>query len=510
MTAYLFVKCIKRFPTAGTHVTDWIGAAYVLTILGAFLADAYLGRFRTLVVFSCIYSVGMVLLTVSGSLDSLRPPACKERPCVEANGGQNGFLLCALGLIALGTGDIKPCVSSFGPDQYDEADEKEAIQKYVFFNWFFFAINMGAIFGITVLVYIQEQKGWSVGFGIPTAFTICSIIIVAAGFPYYRYQKPIGSPLTRFVQVIVSSVRNHLEGVEVEHEDDLYEVTTKESDIFGAPVITDPETVRKDRWRLCTLTQVEELKSFIRILPIWASTLDLAISFAQLSTFFLSQAAVMDRNLGSNFTIPTGCVPIFSAINALILVPIYEKVIVPILRKLTGQTRGLTSLQRMGVGLFVSILALALSALVERMRRQDHPKPVSMSVFWLFPQFFLMGSAEVFTYVGQLEFFYNEATDGTRSISTAIFLSEIGLGSCLSNALVKIIERATGGQEEGFDYFYWILAGINGLNFFVYFWVAWRYKGRRFTILSGHCSIREKIFHGMRISLENFKDSKSI
>lgn len=87
-----------------------------------------------------------------------------------------------------------------------------------------------------------------------------------------------------------------------------------------------------------------------------------------------------------------------------------------------------------------------------------------------------------------MEFFYNEATDGTRSISTAIFLSEIGLGSCLSNALVKIIERATGGQEEGWlrndlnmsklDYFYWILAGINGLNFFVYFWVAWRYKGR--------------------------------
>ncbi|KAH9693178.1 hypothetical protein KPL70_016595 [Citrus sinensis] len=433
MTAYLVREMHQSLPTAGTHVTDWIGAAYVLTILGAFLADAYLGRFRTLVVFSCIYSVGMVLLTVSGSLDSLRPPACKERPCVEANGGQNAFLLCALGLIALGTGGIKPCVSSFGADQYDEADEKEAIQKYVFFNWFFFAINMGAIFGITVLVYIQEQKGWSVGFGIPTAFTICSIIIVAAGFPYYRYQKPIGSPLTRFVQVIVSSVRNHLEGVEVEHEDDLYEVTTKESDIFGArklshssqfrfldkaAVITDPETVRKDRWRLCTLTQVEELKSFIRILPIWASTLDLAISFAQLSTFFLSQAAVMDRNLGSNFTIPTGCVPIFSAINALIL--------------------------------------------------------------W--------HSAEVFTYVGQLEFFYNEATDGTRSISTAIFLSEIGLGSCLSNALVKIIERATGGQEEGWlrndlnmsklDYFYWILAGINGLNFFVYFWVAWRYKGR--------------------------------
>jgi peptide/histidine transporter 3/4 len=72
-----------------------------------------------------------------------------------------------------------------------------------------------------------------------------------------------------------------------------------------------------------------------------------------------------------------------------------------------------------------------------------------MSVFWLFPQFFLIGSAEVFSYVGQLEFFYDEATDGTRSISSAMFLSEIGIGSWLSTAIVKIIERATGGEEKG-------------------------------------------------------------
>ncbi|KAJ9166033.1 hypothetical protein P3X46_020834 [Hevea brasiliensis] len=502
MVAYLVLEMRQSLPAAATHVTDWIGASYVLTILGAFLADSYLGRFKTIIIFSCVYAVGMVLLTLSASIDSLRPPACTAPPCTKATDGQNTFLFFALALIALGTGGIKPCVSSFGADQFDEADEKEVTNKFSFFNWFFFAINMGALLGITVMVYIKEKKGWGWGFGVPTGTTIVSIIILAAGIRYYRFQKPMGSPFTRFLQVIVASARNHLRGVKLGNEVQLYEVNTEESDIKGArklphtaqfmfldnaAVVTDPEASTENRWKLCTVTQVEEFKSLIRILPIWASTIALSISFTQLATFFTSQATIMDRKLTSNFTIPAGSVTVFSAINALILVPIYEKMIVPIIRKYTGHRRGITSLQRMGVGLFVSIFAVTSAALVEKKRR-DSSSPSDMSVFWLFPQYFLIGTAEVFTYVGQLQFFYDEATDGTRSISSALFLSEIGIGSWLSTAIVKIIERTTGGEEKGWlrnnlnksrlDYFYWILTAINGFNFLIFLFVAWRYKGR--------------------------------
>ncbi|KAL1823353.1 hypothetical protein ACET3Z_010131 [Daucus carota] len=509
MVGYLVREMHESLPTAATHVTDWIGAAFVLTILGAFLADAYLGRFLTIIVFSCVYAVGMILLTISASIDSLRPALCTARPCIPATDGQSAFLYCSLALIALGTGGIKPCVSSFGADQFDEADEKEVQKKYAFFNWFFFAINMGALLGITVMVYIQQEKGFGWGFAVPTVIMFCSILILAVGFSKYRYKKPMGSPFTRFIQVIVASVRNHMKGVRVESEADLYEVRTRESAILGAEklvhssqyrfldkaaVISDPEAFNTtNRWKLCTVTQVEEFKCFLRVLPIWASTIALSISFAQLSTFFLSQASIMDRKLGSSFVIPSGSVPVFSAINAIILVPIYEKVIVPVLRKRTGHRRGLTSLQRMGVGLFISIFALISAAVIEKKRRDD--PTATWSVFWLFPQFFLMGSAEVFTYVGQLEFFYDEATEGTKSISSAMFLSEIGIGSWLSTALVKIIEGATGGQKEGWlrndlnksklDYLYWILAGINVVNFFVYVFIAWRYRGKDGASASG-------------------------
>ncbi|XP_047954785.1 protein NRT1/ PTR FAMILY 8.2-like [Salvia hispanica] len=512
MVGYLVREMHQPFPDAATHVTDWIGAAYVLTLFGAFLADAYLGRFRTIIIFSVIYALGMVLLTLSATIDTMRPPQCTRRPCVPSTTNQKLFLYCALALIALGTGGIKPCVSSFGADQFDESDPSEAQKKYAFFNWFFFAINMGALLGITLMVYIQDEFDWAWGFGVPTAAMITSVVILAAGFMRYRHQKPMGSAFTRFVQVLVVAVKNNVRGVgAVTDANDLYEVNTKESDIFGArklchtkqykfldkaAIITDQDLDETNRWKICTVTQVEEFKSFVRILPIWASTIALAISFAQLSTYFIIQAGTTDRKLGS-LTIPASSSPVFAVLNALLVVPLYEKLAVPYLRCRTGHPRGLTSLQRMGAGLFVSILAMASAALVEAKRRGMAPSQ-KISISWLFPQFFLIGLAEVFTYVGQLEFFYDEATDGTRSISSAMFLSEIGIGSWLSTAIVKAIAGATGGAEEGWlrndlnksrlEYFYWILAGINAVNFCVYVWVAWRYKGRG----GGRGSVRDE------------------
>lgn len=102
-------------------------------------------------------------------------------------------------------------------------------------------------------------------------------------------------------------------------------------------MITDEDcNTIKNRWKMCSVTQVEELKSFIRILPVWASTIALAISFSQLSTFFIGQAIIMDRKVGPRFEIPPGSTPVFSCINALILVPIYERFIVPFLKARTG------------------------------------------------------------------------------------------------------------------------------------------------------------------------------
>ncbi|KAK1436528.1 hypothetical protein QVD17_02309 [Tagetes erecta] len=505
LVLYLTKEMKESLPDAATHVSDWVGATYLLMLLGAFLADAYLGRYLTVILSSAVYLVGMLLLTVSASINSLRPPPCSEMSnCPSATPGQSAFLYSALALVALGTGGVKPNVPSFGADQHDENDEKELSYKYTFFNLFFLSIKVGALLGLTVMVYIEQEKGYAWGFGLPTGIMFASVVILAAGFPRYRYKKPMGSIFTRFVQVIVVSVRNHFKGVQVGPEVKLYEVATEESDIFGArklshtpqyrfldkaAVMEDPElTDIKDRWKLCTVTQVEELKTFLRVFPVWASTIALSLSLAQQSTFFLAQSKILDRNLGPNFIIPPGSMQVFAVVNAFITVPIYEKFVVPKLQRKTNHHRGLTSLQRMGLGLFISIFALASAAAVEHMRR-THSNPQGLSVFWLVPQFFILGGAESFTYVGQLEFFYDEATDGMKSVCGALFLSEIGVGSWVNSALVKIVERATGTGKNGWlrddlnesklDYYYWILALISAVNVLVYVWVARRYKGRQ-------------------------------
>lgn len=504
LVLYLTNEMKESLPDAATHVSDWVGATYLLMLLGAFLADAYLGRYLTVILSSAVYLVGMVLLTVSASFDSLRPKTCTEPSnCPKATPGQSAFLYSALALIALGTGGVKPNVPSFGADQHDENDEKELGYKYTFFNFFFLSIKVGALLGLTVMVYIEQEKGYTWGFGLPTVIMFASVLILAAGFPKYRYKKPMGSVFTRFIQVLVVSVRNHFRGVQVNNEVKLYEVATEESDILGArklshtpqfrfldkaAVMEDPELSNlNNRWELCTVTQVEELKTFLRVFPVWASTIALSLSLAQQSTFFLAQSKILDRHLGPNFIIPPGSMQVFAVVNAFVTVPIYERLVVPIIQRKTHHHRGFTSLQRMGIGLFISIFSLAAAAAVEHMRR-THSNPSSLSVFWLVPQFFILGGAESFTYVGQLEFFYDEATDGMKSVCGALFLSEIGIGSWVNSALVKIVERATGTGKNGWlrddlnesklDYYYSILAGISAVNLFVYIWVARRYKGR--------------------------------
>lgn len=434
------------------------------------------------------------MLTFAATLKGFQPP-----PGLPATKAQELFLFTSLALIAIGTGGIKPCISTFGADQFDEEDDNEAKNKYSFFNWFYFAINIGAILGVGGVGFLAQKKGASWGFGVPALVSMISVVVVVAGYRSYRFQKPMGSPFTRFAQVIVAACRNHNKDA-----GQLYEVKTKESGILGAPklshtqqyrfldkaaLVTDPNNINSDnRWRLCTVTQVEEFKCIIRLMPIVITTTALTITLSQMSTFFMMQSNIMNRS--SNITkdsLPAGIINIFATLNPIIVIPIYVRIIIPLLRKFTGHQRGITSLQRIGVGLFISILCMASAALVEN-KRLTHPNPESMSFLWLVPQIFLIGTAEVFTYVGQLEFFYDESSPGTRSVSTAIFMSQSGVGHFLSTAIVKEIQGLTGGVENGWirndlnksrlDYFYWVLCLINAINFIFYIWAACCYKGR--------------------------------
>lgn len=149
----------------------------------------------------------MCTLTLPASIPAFIPAECVDGLCPSATPAQYAVFFLGLYLIALATGGIKPCVSSFGADQFDDTDTRESVKKGSFFNWFYFSINIGALVSSSLIVWIQDNAGWGLGFGIPALFMGIAIASFFSGTPLYRFQKPGGSPITRICQVLVASCR---------------------------------------------------------------------------------------------------------------------------------------------------------------------------------------------------------------------------------------------------------------------------------------------------------------
>ncbi|KAL7259510.1 hypothetical protein ACSBR1_005408 [Camellia fascicularis] len=180
--------------------------------------------------------------------------------------------------------------------------------------------------------------------------------------------------------------------------------------------------------------------------PIWATGIIICAVYAQLGTLFVEQGMMMDRTIGS-FSIPAVSLSACDIINVIFWVPVYDRVIVPIARKFTGREKGFTELQRMGISLFISVLCMVSAALVEMKRLAlaqalglvDENVPIPLSITWQIPQYFLFGAAEVFTFIGQLEFFYEQSPDGMRSLFAALSLLTTSMGTYLSSFILTVV-----------------------------------------------------------------------
>ena len=121
-------------------------------------------------------------------------------------------------------------------------------------------------------------------------------------------------------------------------------------------------------WRLATVTEVEEVKLVIRLLPIWVAALLFATLPAQISTFYTRQGNTLNVNLSKDFKIPAASLQSFIPITIVCLIPIYDRVFVPVARHFTGNVRGISMLQRIGIGIFLSLLSMVAAAITEIQR----------------------------------------------------------------------------------------------------------------------------------------------
>ncbi|OEL17361.1 Protein NRT1/ PTR FAMILY 6.1 [Dichanthelium oligosanthes] len=526
MVIFMFKVMHRPFTSSANAVNNFLGISQASSVLGGFLADAYLGRYWTIAIFTTMYLLGLIALTVSASVPALVPTqeGCDKLAmllgaCAPAEPWQMAYLQTALYVTAFGAAGIRPCVSSFGADQFDERSPGYKRRLDRFFNLFYLAVTLGAIAAFTAVVYIQMQHGWAAAFGTLALAMGTSNALFFVGTPLYRHRVPGGSPLTRVAQVLVAAFRKRNTAFDSGDFVGLYEVAGAKSAIRGSAKIDHTDDFRwldkaalqlesdlaggeeaVNPWRLCTVTQVEEVKILLRLLPVPACTVMLSVVLTEFLTLSVQQAYTLNTRVAA-LHLPVTCMPVFPCLAIFLILALYYQTFAPLARRLTGHPHGASQLQRVGLGLFFSILSVAWAGLFERYRRGyaiRHgylplfltPMP-DLSAYWLLIQYCLIGVAEVFCLVALLEFLYQEAPDAMRSVGSAYAAVAGGLGCFMASALNTAVDAATRDDAAGrpswlaqninvgrFDYLYWLLAVLSTINLIVFIYFAKRYKYR--------------------------------
>lgn len=255
----------------------------------------------------------------------------------------------------------------------------------------------------------------------------------------------------------------------------------------------------KNEGNVCNVCDVEEAKAVLRLVPTWVTSLIFAVVTAQQNTFFTKQGVTLDRQIWPGFIVPAASLQSFIGISIVLFIPIYDRIVVPTARHITGKPSGITMLQRIGSGLLFSAFSMVVASFVEMKRLKvaqdyglvDMPDvTLPMSIWWLTPQYVLSGIADGLTSVGLLEFFYDQVSDELRSMGIALYASIIGVGRFTSSFLVSFIENATGGKAHDswfasninrahLDYFYALLALLSFLALIAFLFCSKSYAYKR-------------------------------
>ncbi|XP_027093502.1 protein NRT1/ PTR FAMILY 5.10-like [Coffea arabica] len=346
---------------------------------------------------------------------------------------------------------------------------------------------MGAIATHLILPYIHDNINWGIGFGIPCLPMIVGLILFLLGNKTYRFPATIGDK-----EVEIHCGQND-KGFK-KSISALYIVapssSSEESSLDDEFLKDDSPSAGDDLTNINeTSSKIKEVKEVLRLFPIWVTCLTYTIGHAQSSTLFIKQATTLDRSIEQSYSIPAATLWIIISLSIVFCSIIYDRIFVPIARRITRYPFGIKMLQRIGIGMAISILNMVIAAVIEKKRLKttrdfgllDIPNAiVPISFWWLAPQYLLSGLANVLIKVGMQEFFYDQVPTELRCSGLSFSYGAIGIGDFLSSFLVSLIDKITsqGGRESWFsdnlnqahvDYFYWLLAriGVVGLIPFV-------------------------------------------
>ena len=327
----------------------FVVAVYLTPLFGAFLADRFWGKYKTIITLSIVYCLGHGALALMGMA-----------------GPASLWLLAGLGLIAIGGGGIKPCVSAHVGDQF--GDNNQHLLTKVF-NWFYFSINLGAALSNLFIPWMLKWYGPHWAFGIP------GVLMALATFVFWLGRN-------EFVHIPAAK-------------------KTFTSELFSVDGL---KTIAK----LCSV--------FLFIPVFWAL-------FDQTASSWVFQAVDMDRNLFGYQVLPSQ-IQAANPFLILLLIPLFTYVLYPLVDKVWK----LTALRKSGVGLFLTVLAFSITAIIQEWIDAGQ-RP---NIAWQLLAYLVLTSAEIMVSIVCLEFAYTQAPKSMKSMVMSIFLVTVALGSVIT------------------------------------------------------------------------------
>ncbi|XP_012705051.3 solute carrier family 15 member 1b [Fundulus heteroclitus] len=336
-----FLKWDDDFSTTIYHT--FVALCYLSPILGAIVADSWLGKFKTIVYLSIVYAAGQVVMAVSAIHDI-------------TDGNKDGtpdnmafhiaLSMVGLLLIALGTGGIKPCVAAFGGDQFSEDQEK---QRSTFFSIFYLSINAGSLLSTVITPILRAQKCgihtkqqcYPLAFGVPAALMVVALIVFILGSSMYNKTAPSGNIMVKVCKCIFFAIKNRFR-----HRSSAY--PKREHWMDWAEEKYDKLLIAQVKMVLKVLFLYIPLPMF------WAL-------FDQQGSRWTLQATTMDGNFGLMVIQPDQMQTV-NPILILIMVPVVDFIIYPLISKCK---LNFTPLRKMTVGMFLAALAFVAAALVQ-------------------------------------------------------------------------------------------------------------------------------------------------